>query len=200
MAMKNETYIEKLIEDFFEGKTSIAEEKKLFEYFSGDNVSENLMKYQTLFNYFEKDIAEELEQIEDQPIEEEDRVDKRILNKKRLFAFITIAASLSLVLWLSPFGDLIKVNPYKGSYAMVNGEKVYLTDANALEQMEKEVMDEIAKQEEGVADIFQEVNAKQKRLACLENESFRQEASYEEMEKEINNKIKRYEKLIQNAN
>lgn len=200
MAMKNETYIEKLIEDFFEGKTSIAEEKKLFEYFSGDNVSENLMKYQTLFNYFEKDIAEELEQIEDQPIEEEDRVDKRILNKKRLFAFITIAASLSLVLWLSPLGDLIKVNPYKGSYAMVNGEKVYLTDANALEQMEKEVMDEIAKQEEGVADIFQEVNAKQKRLACLENESFRQEASYEEMEKEINNKIKRYEKLIQNAN
>lgn len=198
--MKNETYIKNLIESYFDGNTSIAEEKELYDYFSGEDVAEELKKYQGVFNYFENEINDELEQLDDQPIESETLEKKVGVQKKMLVIFTAVAACLGLLLLLNPFGEMMQVNPYEGSYAMVNGEKKYLSDANTIEQMEKEIMAGVAKQEEDIADIYQEVNDKQKRLACLENQSLEQEAGYKDMVKEINNKIEKYEKLIQSAN
>lgn len=44
--------IEKLIDKYFEGETSIAEEKELKEYFSSPDVAQHLEQYQAVFGYF----------------------------------------------------------------------------------------------------------------------------------------------------
>ena len=50
--------IEKLLEKYFEGETTISEEKELKTYFSSDEIAQNLKQYQPLFGYFthEKDV------------------------------------------------------------------------------------------------------------------------------------------------
>ena len=45
--------IELLLEKYFEGETSIAEERELKTYFSSPNVAQHLRQYQSLFDYFE---------------------------------------------------------------------------------------------------------------------------------------------------
>jgi hypothetical protein len=44
--------IEKLLEKYFEGETSIAEEKELKAYFSSSNVAQHLEQYKSVFGYF----------------------------------------------------------------------------------------------------------------------------------------------------
>jgi hypothetical protein len=46
--------IEKLIEKYFEGETSIAEETELKVYFSSSDVAQHLKQYQPIFSYFSK--------------------------------------------------------------------------------------------------------------------------------------------------
>ena len=45
--------VEQLIEKYFQGATTIAEEKQLKAYFSSNDVAPHLVKYQPLFGYFE---------------------------------------------------------------------------------------------------------------------------------------------------
>ena len=47
--------IEKLLDKYFDGESSITEEKELQNYFSGKNVAEHLVQYKSLFKYFEKE-------------------------------------------------------------------------------------------------------------------------------------------------
>ncbi|MEZ4808855.1 MAG: hypothetical protein R2819_00730 [Allomuricauda sp.] len=44
--------IEKLLEKYFEGTTTVAEERTLGAYFSQENVATHLVQYKPLFNYF----------------------------------------------------------------------------------------------------------------------------------------------------
>jgi hypothetical protein len=44
--------IEKLVEKYFDGETSIAEEKELKDYFSSLNVAQHLEQYKPVFGYF----------------------------------------------------------------------------------------------------------------------------------------------------
>jgi hypothetical protein len=44
--------IEKLLEAYFEGNTTLAEEKSLRKYFTGDNVAPQFQEYQALFESF----------------------------------------------------------------------------------------------------------------------------------------------------
>lgn len=46
------TRIEKLIDNYFEGQTSIAEEKELKAYFSSSDVAPHLEQYRDVFGYF----------------------------------------------------------------------------------------------------------------------------------------------------
>ncbi|WP_445719005.1 hypothetical protein [Flavobacterium sp.] len=45
--------VEQLLEKYFQGETTIAEEKQLKAYFSSNDVAPHLAKYQALFGYFE---------------------------------------------------------------------------------------------------------------------------------------------------
>ena len=47
------TKIEQLLENYFEGTTSSADEKVLRDYFTSTNVAQHLKHYQSLFGYFE---------------------------------------------------------------------------------------------------------------------------------------------------
>lgn len=46
--------IKQLLEKYFEGVTSIQEEKELKQYFSSSNIAPELKQYQDLFGYFHK--------------------------------------------------------------------------------------------------------------------------------------------------
>lgn len=51
--------IEKILEKYFEGETSSAEEKELKDYFSSSDVAQHLEQYQPLFGYFSQAKQEE---------------------------------------------------------------------------------------------------------------------------------------------
>lgn len=44
--------IEELLEKYLDAETTVAEEKELKTYFSGDNVAPHLQEYQAMFGYF----------------------------------------------------------------------------------------------------------------------------------------------------
>jgi hypothetical protein len=52
----NTTDIEQLINKYFEGLTSLEEERRLREYFQGEEVAEEWKTYQPLFQYFSSEI------------------------------------------------------------------------------------------------------------------------------------------------
>jgi hypothetical protein len=54
--------VEQLLEQYFQGETTIAEEKQLKAYFSSNDVAPHLAKYQSLFGYFETQKETQFEQ------------------------------------------------------------------------------------------------------------------------------------------
>jgi len=54
--------VEQLLEKYFQGETTIAEEKQLKAYFSSNDVAPHLAKYQSLFGYFETQKGTQFEQ------------------------------------------------------------------------------------------------------------------------------------------
>lgn len=54
--------IEQLLAKYFEGTTTIAEEKQLKSYFSSDTIAPHLEQYKTLFGYFETEKTNEFKQ------------------------------------------------------------------------------------------------------------------------------------------
>lgn len=54
--------IEQLLAKYFEGTTTIAEEKQLKSYFTSDAIAPHLVQYKTLFGYFETEKVNEFKQ------------------------------------------------------------------------------------------------------------------------------------------
>lgn len=84
--------IEQLLEKYFQGATTIAEEKQLKAYFSSNNVAPNLQKYQSLFGYFETEKNAQFEQ--KLPLQ---------TKKHRNVKWIGIAASFVVLFGLATF-------------------------------------------------------------------------------------------------
>lgn len=84
--------VEQLVEKYFQGETSIAEERLLKAYFSSNDVTPQLAKYQALFGYFETQKETQFEQkITLQP------------RKKFYVKWVGIAASFLVLFGLSTF-------------------------------------------------------------------------------------------------
>ena len=84
--------IEKLIEIYLEGETSIAEENELKVYFSSSDVAQHLQQYQPLFSYFSK--------------AKEEQFSREILlptKKKNNLQMWSIAASVVVLLGVGTF-------------------------------------------------------------------------------------------------
>jgi hypothetical protein len=100
--------IEILLEKYFEGETSIAEEKELKDYFTSSNVAPHLEQYQPLFGYFS--LAKEQKFTPEVPLH----------SIKRKVAWLSLAASVVVMLGIGTYtyfnANTIKENQELGSY------------------------------------------------------------------------------------
>lgn len=83
--------IEIVLEKYFQGETSIAEENELKNYFSSSDVAQHLEQYQSLFGYFSQ--AKEQKFKQEIPLQ----------SKKRNVAWLSIAASVVVLLGIGTF-------------------------------------------------------------------------------------------------
>lgn len=105
-----EKNINKLLDSYFEGETSAAEEKYLRTYFSSKNIPEELLPYKALFGYFS------------QEIEKEHNKQRWLLPRKQLFYIFSGVAACLLALVV--MGRMWKMNDAclcSGNYVMING-------------------------------------------------------------------------------
>lgn len=182
MEQKNK-YIEDLLEKFFEGLTSLKEERELYKFFSEEErLPQELEPYRSLFQYFETEMNDELGQVFNQDndvMAGATMQPKRntLLNKKWILVASAVAASLLLFFVVNPFSESNDFNIYEGSYMKRDGVVSY---------DEAEIEAEYVRLEALV----------EERLACLNQpfmEAKQQVKGLEEIEFEIINKINKYE-------
>lgn len=87
--------LEILLEKYFEGETSIAEENQLKDYFSSSDVAQHLEQYKPLFGYFSASKQQEFTQVV--PLISKPRA------KKRTTTWLSIAASVVVLLGAGTF-------------------------------------------------------------------------------------------------
>ncbi|RZJ52019.1 MAG: hypothetical protein EOO44_13115 [Flavobacterium sp.] len=83
--------IENILEKYFQGETTIAEEKELKDYFSSPDVAQHLEQYKPMFGYFS--------QVKEQKLTQE----IPLQTKKRNVAWLSIAASVVVLLGIGTF-------------------------------------------------------------------------------------------------
>ena len=83
--------IEALLEKYFEGETSIAEENELKNYFSSQDVASHLKQYRQVFGYFAE--AKEQKLTNNVPL----------VFKKRKVAWLSIAASIVVLVGIGAY-------------------------------------------------------------------------------------------------
>lgn len=83
--------IETILEKYFQGETSVSEEKELKNYFSSSDVAQHLEQYKPLFGYFSEANEQEFKQTI--PLQA----------KKRNVAWLSIAASVLVLLGIGTF-------------------------------------------------------------------------------------------------
>ena len=113
--------VEQLLEKYFQGETTIAEEKQLKAYFSSKDVAPHLAKYQALFGYFETQKETQFKQkLPLQP------------RKQRTVKWIGIAASFVVLFGLATFYFYPSVpnNEDLGTYD--NPEEAFVATQKAL--------------------------------------------------------------------
>ena len=159
MQTEKQKHIEQLLERFFDGQTSNAEEQELYSFFNSSDVPEALKSYQPVFGYFETGIREELNEKE---AKDGDPSRKSTL-KKWLWIGTCAAASLLLFLIYSfrterpdPF------NPYEGSYIVRNG--VRITDMERILPELEYAIQEVEYHQDQAEQIAYRVNRKEKLL------------------------------------
>jgi hypothetical protein len=83
--------IENILEKYFQGETTIAEENELKKYFSSPNVAQHLEQYKPMFGYFS--------QVKQQKLAQEIPLQA----KKRNVAWLSIAASIVVLLGIGTY-------------------------------------------------------------------------------------------------
>ena len=83
--------IEDILEKYFQGETTIAEENQLKEYFSSPNVAQHLEQYKPMFGYFSQ--VKQQKTTQEIPLQ----------TKKRNVAWLSIAASVVVLLGIGTF-------------------------------------------------------------------------------------------------
>ena len=100
--------IDKLLDKYFEGETSLQEEKELRQYFQNGNVEERHLMYAPMFDFFLEERKE------------------AVIEKKRkipLYVWVSIAASILLVVCVKSFYQPLE-NETSKSLVYVDGKKI----------------------------------------------------------------------------
>jgi len=85
------TKIETILEKYFQGETSVSEEKELKNYFSSSDVAHHLVHYKPMFGYFSKATEQKFNQT------------ILLQAKKQYVGWLSIAASVVVLLGISTF-------------------------------------------------------------------------------------------------
>jgi nitric oxide reductase large subunit len=91
--------IELLIEKYFQGETSIAEENELRTYFSSLNVAQHLEQYKPLFGYLS--LAADQKFTQEIPLHPTQKFQNQ--DKKRNIAWLSIAASVVVLMGIGTY-------------------------------------------------------------------------------------------------
>lgn len=83
--------IENILEKYFQGETTIAEENQLKEYFSSPDVAQHLEQYKPIFGYFSQ--VKQQKSTQEIPLQ----------TKKRNVAWLSIAASVVVLLGIGTY-------------------------------------------------------------------------------------------------
>jgi hypothetical protein len=83
--------IENILEKYFQGETSIAEENQLKDYFSSSNVAQHLEQYKPIFGYFSQ--VKQQKSTQEIPLK----------TNKRKVAWLSIAASVVVLLGIGTY-------------------------------------------------------------------------------------------------
>jgi len=112
--------INELLERFFEGLTSVNEERELYRFFKQSAIPEEFVRYKPVMHYFEDGIIKEM----DKPA--------HLSFKRRWLMWGSVAASFLLILFASLFyfQKEESADPFEGSYIIRNG--VRITDLNLI--------------------------------------------------------------------
>ena len=146
MGKRKQHMIEELLERYFEGETSAAEEKQIRAFFASGEVPEHLAAYAPLFAYFDEEIERDAEAQVGEPDSgpESVSVPFRSANRKRaaLYLFSGVAACVLALLSLTRL--LYPADPCfcSDSYVVING-RCY-TDIHKVRSLAIEALQEVA--------------------------------------------------------
>lgn len=118
--------IETILEKYFQGETSVSEEKELKNYFSSD-VAQHLEQYKPLFGYFSKAATQKFKQ--SVPLQ----------TKKRNFKWLSIAASVVVLLGISTFTFLHQPEESSDLGTYESPEAAFEATQKALSMLSKNV-------------------------------------------------------------
>jgi len=120
--------VEQLLEKYFQGATTIAEEKQLKAYFSSNDVAPHLAKYQSLFGYFETQKGTQFEQkLPLQP------------RKQNTVKWIGIAASFVVLFGLATFYFYPSEPKHEDLGTYDNPEEAFIATQKALLMVSEQV-------------------------------------------------------------
>ena len=120
--------VEQLLEKYFQGETTIAEEKQLKAYFSSNDVAPHLAKYQSLFGYFETQKETQFEQ--KLPLQS---------RKQNTVKWIGIAASFVVLFGLATFYFYPSEPKYEDLGTYDNPEEAFAATQKALLMVSEQV-------------------------------------------------------------
>jgi hypothetical protein len=122
--------IEQLLEKYFQGETSIAEEKELKAYFSSLNVAQHLEQYKSVFGYFSQAKEQQYKKMIPIPT-----------NKRKKVVWLSLAASVVIMLGVGTFMYFNNQNKViLGEYGTYNNPEIALKETQkALDLISKNV-------------------------------------------------------------
>ena len=131
--------IQDLLNKYFDGETTAAEEKQLRSFFASEEVPEDLIIYKPLFAYFDEEIAKE--EVQAVTISLQEKTENPV--RRQLIWLLTAVAACMLLLvgirfWNNPMGTRFCAD----NYVIING-KCY-TDINKVRSMAFEALQEMA--------------------------------------------------------
>ena len=122
--------IEILIEKYFEGETSIAEEKELKAYFSSSDVAQHLEQYKPVFGYFSQAKQEQFTA----------SIPLKSRKKQKRLAWLSVAASVVVMLGIGFFAYQNTSEPTQENLGVIDDPEIAFRETQkALELISKHV-------------------------------------------------------------
>lgn len=158
--------IEQLLDRFFEGETTQADEQQLYAFFARRDLPEHLLPYKPLFGYFETGLAREIAQ--SNTISTPRRNLLRVAQKYWWVAVCAAAVAMLLVLNVPDIRRTDTFDPYEGSYIIRNGVKI--TDRKVIEPMLEKSVRQCQLQQKQVEQLTCRINKQETWLSEKEQQ------------------------------